>query len=160
MIYTWFLLYILIEIFIALRTNFELARTPWNFDLTLWMVGCVRRFRRKPRRIRMECNRHQLNIFLLLLRCQTLRFLLTLLQVRCQSHLQEFNWWDLLHCLASVSSLSLSTSYVYVISNFMMLSAVASIVFLFFCSWPFYHWMSSENNSKMNMLVNYKWGLV
>lgn len=43
MIYTWFLLCILIEIFIALTTKFERAQaSPWwkRFDLTLWM-GCI-----------------------------------------------------------------------------------------------------------------------
>jgi len=65
---------------------------------------------------------HQPAFLLLLASLFPLRFLL--LQVRCQSHLYEFNWWDffLLLCYCFSLSLSLpSRSSVYVISIFMML---------------------------------------
>lgn len=119
MIYTWFLLCILIEIFIAFRTIFELARKPSdrNFDWTLWMVGCVRHIRRKHEELFIEWNvvyGNVIDVFIFFptnewhtLRMGEIKLFLLIsfmpLRVRCQSHLREFNWWDLLYCFATVS---------------------------------------------------------
>lgn len=149
-------------------TRAHATKEIFRLDVVMDGRGCVRHIRRKARTAyRMECcwvwkcNRHhvissslwandirfvmgEINFFLLI------SFIL--LRVRCQSHLQEFNWWDLLHCLATVS---LSSRLCLCQFNFYD-AFCCRCCCCFSLSWPLNNKASGEK-MKMKMWVNYNW---